>query len=607
MVIKDQRTAVTELACSETGLDTDQKQIVDRLTRSVTPEQALWLGGYFTGIGARRPHPAATQASGDIAARKLTILYGTETGNSAQVARAIESSIRARGRDAKLIEMIDYDVRQIGSEEDLLVIVSTYGEGDPPQPAVGFFDFIEGRRAPRLEKMRFGVLALGDSSYERFCEAGKRIDRRLEELGAARLIARTDCDIDYEDCAEAWTKVAIGHLVDTRAQVAPPVSTDKALPQVSLPIHDRRNPFLAPVMDNIVISGRGSTKETRHIELSLEGSGFHYSPGDAIGIAASNDPQVVDELLDLLEVSADATIEVKGATITAQEAFGQRYEITSAAPRFLDYWAMLSEAAELKELQASERADERHRFLQSHHIVDIVRRYPVGSVRPQGFITALRPLQPRLYSIASSMAAYPDEAHLTLAPVRFRMHEKSRSGVASSHLADRADFGSKLPVYIQENPHFRMPPDDVPMIMIGAGTGIAPFRAFLQEREARGASGKNWLFFGERNFRTDFLYQTDWQAWQKKGMLHEFDFAFSRDGSEKIYVQHRMQERARTLYAWLDEGAHIYLCGDAASLAPDVHGALVGIVAHERRSDRDAAENFIRTLKSERRFQSDVY
>ncbi len=606
-MIEDRRTTFMELAGKEAGLDADQRQLVEGLTQSVSPEQALWLGGYFTGIGARRPHAATADSADNNVPRKITVLFGTETGNAAHVARALETRIRERGRDVKLIEMIDFNVRQIGSEEDMLVVVSTYGDGDPPQPAAAFFEFIEGHRAPRLDNMRFAVLALGDSSYERFCEAGKRIDRRLEELGAVRLVARADCDIDFEECAEVWSNAAIDQFLEARVQGSKPMSTDLASGQVAPPIHGRRNPFLAPVMDNILLSGRGSTKQTRHIELSLEGSGMKYAPGDAIGIAASNDPQVVEELLELLGVSANTTIEVKGATITVQEAFSQRYEITSAAPRFLDYWAMLSDATELKALQGSDRADERHHFLQAHHIVDIVRRYPVGSVRPQGFVTGLRPLQPRLYSIASSLAAFPDEAHLTLAPVRFQMHEKPRSGVASAHLADRTDVGSKLPVYIQENPHFRMPADDLPMIMIGAGTGIAPFRAFLQDREARGARGKHWLFFGERNFRTDFLYQTDWQTWHKRGVLHDIDLAFSRDGAEKIYVQHRMRARARNIYAWLDEGAHIYLCGDAARLAPDVHDALIDIVASEGRSDRDAAEDFVRTLKSERRFQCDVY
>lgn len=585
----------------------DQWRLVEALSHSLGPMEARWLSGYFAGLdaGLRQPppQPAPSFAS---ATRKLAILYGTETGNAAETARALQAAAEAAGLEPALFDMADYKVRRLAEEQDLLVVVSTYGEGDPPQPATGFFEFIEGRKAPRLDGVRFAVLALGDSTYEYYCEAGKRLDRRFEDLGAARLAARVDCDIDYEDPAAAWTEAIVAQLA-AEAKTASVPAAAAAAPADTPGAYDKRNPFPAPVVENIAIVGRGSSKETRHIEFSLAGSGLTYAPGDALGIAASNDPAVVAALLDALALSPDTSFDMKGREIALGEALTHRFEITAATPRFLDYWAQLSEADALRQLQQEDRAGERAVFLRTHHVVDIIRRFPVAGVMPQGFVSALRPLQPRLYSLASSLSAAPDEAHLTVAPVRYTLHGEPRSGVASGLLADRTEPDATLPVYVQSNPHFRLPDDDTAIIMIGAGTGVAPYRAFLQEREARGSGGRSWLFFGERNFRTDFLYQTEWQGWLKDGTLSRMDVAFSRDAAEKTYVQHRMTERAKDVFAWLEEGAHIYVCGDAANLAPDVHETLIDIVAAEARTGREAAEDYVRSLQSDHRYQRDVY
>ncbi len=589
------------------ALTPEQWRLVEALTQSLGSTQARWLGGYFTGLeaGLRSPPSQAVPAI-ESAGRKLTILYGTETGNAADLARSLEAAAKGKGLTCALSDMADYKVRQLGQEEDVLIIVSTYGEGDPPQPATGFFEFVEGRKAPKLNGKRFAVLALGDSTYEFYCEAGKRLDRRFEELGGERLAPRVDCDIDYEEAAEAWTQAIVEQIA---AEAGPATVPAAAAPSLAPPasVHDKRNPFPAPVVDNIAIVGRGSTKETRHIEFSLEGSGLVYEPGDALGIAASNDPAVVAALIDTLSLQPDAEFEHKGQTVRLDDALTHRFEITTAAPRFLDYWALLSEADALKQLLQEDRSGDRSVFLHTHHIIDIVRRFPVTDVMPQGFVSALRPLQPRLYSLASSLAAAPDEAHLTVAPVRYDLHGEPRCGVASGLLADRAELDTVLPVYIQSNPHFRLPGDDAPIIMIGAGTGVAPYRAFLQEREMRGAGGQSWLFFGERNFRTDFLYQTEWQDWLKDGTLGRMDVAFSRDSNDKVYVQHRMKEQSRDIFAWLEEGAHVYVCGDAANLAPDVHDTLIDIVASEARTGREAAEDYVRSLQSDHRYQRDVY
>ena len=591
-------------------LSLEQWRLVEELTRSLAPMQVRWLSGYFTGLdaGLRLPLPQPVSSIAT-AARGLTILYGTETGNAAELARSLEAAAKARGLAPVLADMADYKVRQLGQEQDVLIVVSTYGEGDPPQPATGFFEFVEGRKAPKLPGARFAVLALGDSTYEYYCQAGKRLDRQFEELGAARLADRVDCDVDYEDAAAAWIEAIVAQLAaEAEAAPAPAAATAQAVAGPAVPSpYDKRNPFPAPVIENLAIVGRGSSKETRHIEFSLAGSGLVYEPGDALGIAASNDPAVVAALLEALRLPAETDIELKGQALTLGDALTHRYEITAATPRVLDYWAMLSEASALRQLQQEDRLGERSVFLRTHHIVDIVRRFPVGEVMPQGFVSALRPLQPRLYSLASSLAAAPEEAHLTVAPVRYALHDEPRSGVASGLLADRAEPDTVLPVYIQSNPHFRLPADDVPIVMIGAGTGVAPYRAFLQQREARGVAGKSWLFFGERNFRTDFLYQTEWQGWLKDGTLGRMDVAFSRDRAEKTYVQHRMKERARDLFAWLEEGAHVYVCGDAANLAPDVHQALIDIVASEAHTGHEAAEDYVRSLQADHRYQRDVY
>ena len=608
---------MTVLDYPGTPLTPEQWKLVRQLGHSLTPEQARWISGYFAGLdaglsqvaslGAPAPVFAGPSVQAGASHRTLTILYGTETGNSTEVARALAAAARERGLSPSIVDMADYKTRQLKDEQDLLVITSTYGEGDPPQPAADFFEFVEGRKAPRLEHARYAVLALGDSSYERYCEAGKRLDRRFEELGAFRLHPRVDCDIDYDQPASAWTEAVLSTLTASAATseaagvvAAAPVSSTKIA-------YDKRNPFPATVIENIVLTGRGSTKETRHIELALAGSGLTYQPGDALGIVTHNDPAVVAAVLDVVGLRAHTTITLKGQPATLGDALRHHFEITLATPRFLDHWAGLSGAAALRQLCQEDRAGERTAFLRSHHIIDIVRRFPVSGLDPQQFITGLRPLQPRLYSIASSLAVTSNEAHLTVAPVRYTLHGEPRAGVASVHLAARGAPDTTVPVYVQSNPHFRLPRDDAPIIMIGAGTGVAPYRAFLQEREAGGGGGRSWLFFGERNFRTDFLYQTEWQGYLKDGALTRMDVAFSRDQDRKVYLQHRLLEQAGDVFSWLEEGAHVYVCGDAAHLAPDVHEALITLVAAEGGVGRDGAEDYVRVLQRDDRYQRDVY
>ncbi|SFU40381.1 sulfite reductase (NADPH) alpha subunit [Nitrosomonas eutropha] len=605
---------------SGAALTAEQWRLVETLGTSLTSEHAYWISGYFAGLGTALLHrgntaaqspdvriPAVVAQAEPVAARSLTILHISETGNSTELAIRLVALAVEQGLNPTLVDIADYKIRKLKEEQDLLIITSTHGEGDPPQSGMEFFELIEGRKAPALSGLRYAILALGDMSYEHFCGAGKRLDERFEELGAKRLQPRIDCDVDYEEPAAAWSTNILALLAAEKTAVTSSVASQSETTgntqQADNSAYSKRNPFPATVIDNIVLSGRGSTRETHHIEISLADSGLTYEPGDALGVVANNDPAMVEALLTALDMNPSTSLTVKGQATTLFDALNKSLEITTATLRFLDHWGELTGTTDI--FTAKDNV-ERAAFLHEHHIIDIIRAFPLKGLDPQRFIDGLRPLQPRLYSISSSLAICPDEAHITVAPVRYKLHGEIRSGVASSHLADRANADSILPVYIQSNPHFRLPPSGEPIIMIGAGTGVAPYRAFMQEREANGG-GRSWLFFGERNFRVDFLYQTEWQDWLKNSILTKMDVAFSRDDTEKIYVQHRIRKHAHDVYAWLEEGAYIYICGDASRLAPDVHNTLVTVIEEQASVQREEAEEYLRNLQRDGRYQRDVY
>ena len=586
-----------------TPLSPDQAARLDALVRELGQAQLQWLSGYLAaraelGAGA----PAATVAPSQSQA-SLTVLHGSQSGNGAKLARRLAELAQARGLPVTLASMADYKPARLRDERLLALIVSTHGEGEPPDSARELHEFLHGRKAPRLEHLRYSVLALGDSSYEFYCQTGKDFDAVLETLGAQRLAPRVDCDVDYDDAAAAWIDSLLGQV---SAAAAPAVSATTAATTSDGSQHDKRHPYLAEVLENINLNGRGADKETRHIELAVPG--LSYQPGDALGVLARNDPALVEALLTVLKLPATASVKAGDGTLPLADALDHYYEITTLTRPFLAAYGALADSGKLAGLLAAGSEDALRAYLHGRQIIDVVQEFPVPGLTAEQFVGLLRRLPPRLYSLASSLAACPDEAHITVAAVRYESLGVRRLGVASTWLADRVKPGDTVPVFIERNDNFRLPTNpDTPLIMIGPGTGVAPFRAFLQEREASGAGGRNWLFFGDRHFHTDFLYQIEWQAWLKAGLLTRMDVAFSRDQAQKVYVQQRLRERAAEVYAWLQDGAHVYVCGDATAMAVDVHAALRDIVAAEGKLDAEAAEEYLRELSRNRRYQRDIY
>ncbi|MGZ4976158.1 MAG: assimilatory sulfite reductase (NADPH) flavoprotein subunit [Methylobacter sp.] len=584
---------------SQTPLSGDQHHILQQFIAALSTEQAAWIGGYLTGLVTK--DLITVPSAEDIA--EITILVGSQTGNSEALAEQMHRLAAARGLKTVIKQMGDYKLLQLKAEKNLLVIISTYGEGEPPDNARELVEQLFSKRAPSLTQMQFSVLGLGDSSYEFFCKTGIDFDRRLEELGATRIHPRVDCDVDYESKAEAWMDAVLNELsirLETKLQtavLASPLAT-------GISAYSRKNPFPALLLENIGLSGRGSSKETRHLELSLDGSGLTYEPGDALGIYPSNAPDVINALLQALHFDGTEAVTFDDKDFFLYDALFSYFEATTLTRPMMKQYALLANNRMLDQL-----LKDKHKlkdYLQGREIIDLVEDFPSGNLEPQAFIDCLRRLPPRLYSIASSLKQHPDEVHITVAVVRYRSHGRDRQGVGSTFLAERIDEDTIIPVYIDSNNNFKLPVDpSTAIIMIGPGTGIAPFRAFVEEREAIGATGKNWLFFGDRHFETDFLYQAEWLRYLKNGVLTRMNVAFSRDQQQKIYVQHLMAEHGKELYMWLQEGAHLYVCGDEKQMARDVHAALINIVAAEIGTDN--AEDYVVNLQKAKRYQRDVY
>jgi sulfite reductase (NADPH) flavoprotein alpha-component len=592
-------------------LSDEQQKLLEQLVRGASREQLVWLSGYLQGLTARNSQPeeipVALPANVPLAALaeqgSLTILFGTHTGRSEGLAKKLKSLLNERSLPANVFAMNDYNFKQLEKEKTLLVIVSTHGEGEPPEMAEDFHRFITGKRVPGLSGLKFSVLALGDKSYKLYCQTGKEIDQALKNAGAEELFPLTACDVDYEDDAAAWMagvldKLDAGVLIREKQQAA------EGLPGPAV-VYNQKNPFRATVLEKQKITGRESDKEVYHVEISLKGSGLTYFPGDSVGILADNPPALVENLIRHLQLDPSAPVMLKKKEFTLEMALRHHLEITLLTRDVFQRYFEKTGLEEINRILNDEQLLDG--YLWGNDVLDLVVEYP-WPLSATDLVSLLRPLPPRLYSISSSQEAVGEEVHITVSTVRYENKGRLREGACSTFLADRIEVDQEIPVYIERNPSFRLPEnEDTPIIMVGAGTGVAPFRAFLQHREAANQKGKSWLFFGERSFFSDFLYQVEWQKYLKKGYLEKIDLAFSRDQDEKVYVQHRLAEQQAEIFRWLENGASFYLCGDMKYMARDVQRTLLEIIRTQGGLTEEQANTYFRKLKKEKRFQADVY
>ncbi|HJV76985.1 MAG TPA: assimilatory sulfite reductase (NADPH) flavoprotein subunit [Paludibacter sp.] len=595
-------------------LSADQIELFTRLTGSLNKEQLAWISGYLAGLSAQNILSDIPEVEDRVVEvntqNTLTILYGSRTGNGEGLAKKALKLATEQGIKATLKNMADYKTRDLETEKNLLVIVSTHGEGVPPFSAKELHGFIYGKRAPKLDGVNYAVLGLGDSSYFHFCKTGKDFDEQLEQLGAKRLVARAACDVDFEAAADEWLKRAIPAFGGSEVVVG-------AAPQFRLlakptkkntkpEAHTKKNPFLAPVYEKISLHGKGSKRQTLHIELSTENAqGLEYEPGDAAGVYPLNSAELVDEALAVTGLNAGDFVIFNGVEKKLETALHKNVELSKITTDVVNRYLATYPNEKLKKL--SENPDKFKEYLDGRDIVDLLQDYP-AEVTAENLIKILRPLQPRYYSISSSPKACPGELHLTVGVVQYHNAGRNKKGTCSTFLSDLSVDDEKVPVFIESNPGFRLPEnDETPIIMVGAGTGIAPYRAFVQHRDLADNKGKSWLFFGNRNFETEFLYQTEWQGFLKSGALTKMDVAFSRDGDKKLYVQDKLEENAAEVFQWLEEGAHVYICGDMKKMAGDVQHTLVKIVEKHGVMTKENALEYVDNLQKDKRLQLDVY
>ncbi len=593
------------------ALTEQQLQLLSSAASSLNSNQLIWASGFLAGLaGAANalPIPSSSQTTEQASLQPtLTILYGSQTGNSKGVANSYKTSALEQGYKANVVSMSDYKPRQLKNETHLVVVVSTHGEGDAPDDAVELYEFLASKKAPKLPKLRFAVVGLGDTSYEFFCQTGKDFESRLLALGATALVERLDCDVDYESAIADWTVSLNAKLKDELKPVVTEqmINLTPAANAVAESLYNKKNPFAASLSESLKITARDSVKDIRHIEVSLDGSGIVYKPGDALGVWFSNDEAMVKRILAATSTNAEDKVLIAETEVTLVDALVNKLELTLSYPGFVKKYQAQTANQELAKLMEDKAA--LREYLSVSQIVDITERFP-ARISAQDLVDTLRPITPRLYSIASSQAEVEDEVHLTVAHIEYEANGFTHQGGASGFLSTRLQEGDKLNVYVENNDNFRLPPDpNTPIIMIGPGTGIAPFRAFMQERDATEAQGKNWLFFGNPNFTQDFLYQTEWQGYLKSGFLSKISLAFSRDQASKIYVQDRLKENGKEVFEWLEQGAHFYICGDALRMAKDVETTLLELVAEHGNKTTAEAKEYVTNLRKSKRYQKDVY
>lgn len=582
----------------------EQVRLLNELLPKLTVEQKIWLNGYLSApqatIDAIIEEAPSTVAK---VTKTVTVLYGSQTGNSQGLAEKYASTLKQSDVEVTVTSLANFKPNNLKKTTNLLLVVSTHGEGDPPDQAIQFYDFLHSKRAPKLDHLQYSVLALGDSSYEFFCKTGRDFDEQFAKLGATRIAPRVDCDLDYDEQAAQWFSSVQQELLQNTA-AAPVAEQAEALQGESK--YSRKNPFYAEVLENININGRGSNKETYHIELAIEDANLSFEPGDSIGIQPENDAALVEALLTALKFDAQAKVTVFDEAVTVKNALQKQLEITVLSKPLLQKIGEYTGHEKFSQLLEDDEA--RKEYVYGRDLLDVVQDFGPFTWDAQQFASLLRKIPARLYSIASSQKANSDEVHLTIGKVSYETNGRARQGVCSGSIAERIQIGDTLPIYVHKNPNFKLPAqEDTPIIMIGAGTGIAPFRAFIEEREEQGIDGKSWLFFGDQHFVTDFLYQTDWQRWLASGALTHLNVAFSRDTDKKVYVQHKMEENAKTLYEWIEQGAVVYVCGDEKTMAADVDKTLLRIIEQQGQKSTEEAQAFINELKQQKRYQRDVY
>jgi len=557
--------------------------------------QRRFVEGFLAGLASVKRNLPTDPAAADVAGTPLTVLYGSQSGNCEALAKQLRKRARAAGFKPDVAALNDLAPADLADVRHLLILCSTFGEGDPPDNARRFHQWLLSDEAPQLPDLHYSVCALGDRSYTHFCKTGRDIDERLAALGAVRLAERVDCDVAYDEDFEQWATAVFNSepMVAAAGEVRPgPTEPETSEDPDAGPIGwSKQHPFPATVLRVQCLNRPGSAKEVNHVELSLAGSGMEYQVGDALGVWPVNCCRHVEEILDLLGFTGDEPVAIQQATHSIRDALLRRLDLNTLTPKVTECLGV----------------DCPEDGLADHHLIDLLKTYR-PACEPQALADGLRPLQPRLYSIASSPKAHPGQVHLTVGAVRYQLHDQPRQGVCSTYFADRLNPGALVGVYVQKAAHFALPEDNAtPIIMVGPGTGIAPFRAFLEERHERGGSGPCWLFFGDRNEATDFLYRDELMAMKQDRLLTRLDLAWSRDGESKVYVQHRMRDAGAELFQWLETGAHFYVCGDAKRMAHDVDRALRDLVAEHGNMTADDAAAYVQRLIDEHRYQRDVY
>lgn len=573
-----------------------ERASLDAVLGTASPTQRAWLAGFLAGLDAAGGQPVAVPAAPPKAAAPLTVVYASESGNSEALAGNVAKLARKQGFKPKVVDFADLDVSTLPKAGKLIAIAATWGEGEPPARAVRAYGELMGEGAPRLDGVEFAVLALGDTSYAEFCAIGKALDARFEALGGTRAAERADLDLDFEKPAADWIKGALKALAPAE-QPDNVVAVDfaRAGAGEDEEAEPSREPVVVEVIEHVNLNSSRSDKETVHLALAFEDGAPAYEPGDSLEIFPENDPQLVDEILKAAGLSGDEAL---------RKALLAERDITTLSAATIERFVKATGHAEARKLIDSGEAKA---WIEGRHLIDLLETYP-AKLTAEHINTITRPLPPRAYSIASSRKEVGDEVHLAIAAVRYETHGRARSGVASVHVADRIRDGAKLRVRLKPNRHFRLPQDPATdIIMVGPGTGVAPFRAFVQERRAIEATGKSWLFFGDRSFTHDFLYQLDWQDALKDGSLTRMDVAFSRDRLDKVYVQHKLWEQRQDLVGWLENGAHFYVCGDAKSMAKDVRAMLINAYADVKALSPEGAAQAVDALERDKRYLQDVY